>query len=93
MNKEEHLVKIATAANEPLAHMWAEDLENQGIPCLAKPVGGPGITGVWAAAVFEHELWVRASQAAEAVNILSEYEGAQGDLTIEYQRETEAEER
>lgn len=73
MDEEEPLVRIATAANEPLARMWAEALESQGIPCLVKPVGGPGIPGVWAAGIFEHELWVRASQAEEAEAILREY--------------------
>lgn len=82
--KEEPLVKIATAANEPLARMWAEALERQGIPCLVKPVGGPGIDGVWAGAVFEHELWVRASQAKEAAALLVDYDGPQADLTLEH---------
>lgn len=84
MEKEERLVKVATVANEPLAHMFAETLERQGIPCLVKPTGGPGISGVWAAGVFEHELWVRGSQVKEAKALLLDYNGPQSDLTIDY---------
>jgi hypothetical protein len=80
---EERLVKVATVANEPLAGMWAESLESQDIPCLVKPVGGPGISGVWAAGIFEHELWVRESQSEEARAILVEYNGDEADLSDE----------
>jgi len=83
LENEEQLVRVATVANEPLAHMFAESLERQGVPCLVKPVGGPGISGVWAAAVFEHELWVRESQAKEAKAVLLDYNGPQSELTLE----------
>ena len=84
LDKKEPLVRVATVANEPLARMFAETLEGQGIPCLVKPVGGPGITGVWAAAIFEHELWVRGAQAKEAKAILLDYNGPESELTIDY---------
>ncbi len=72
-SKDESLVRLTTAPNEPIARMWAEALENEGIPCLVKVTGGPGIAGVWAGPVVEHELWVRESQAAEAEALLGEY--------------------
>lgn len=52
------VVWLATAPNEPEAHMWAETLRRQNIPVFVRP-GGPGV-GAWASvASFEHELFVR----------------------------------
>ncbi len=82
-SKEESLVMIATVANEPLARMWAESLENEGILCLVKTVGGPGIAGVWAGPIVEHEIWVKASQAEEAEALLEEFAGPGEDLNLE----------
>lgn len=86
-DREDLLVKVATAANEPLARMWAETLDREGILCLVKPVTGPGTAGVWAAGIIEHEIWVRGSQAERAAAILSEMAGSDDDLIIERQPE------
>lgn len=80
-SKEETLVLIATVANEPMARMWAESLENEGIPCLVKTTGGPGIAGVWAGPIVEHELWVKRSQAEAAEALLEDLSGPEEDLS------------
>lgn len=52
------LVRLATAANEPEAQMWAETLRRHDIAVFVRP-GGPGV-GAWASvASFEHDLFVR----------------------------------
>lgn len=69
----EKIAYLATAPNEPLARMWAEILEDEGIHVMLKPLG-PGY-GAWAsAATFEHELYVVQSQLARAQEIIAEVE-------------------
>jgi hypothetical protein len=81
-DEREEMVKIASVANEPLARMWAELLERNGIPCLVKDVR-MGIGGVWTSALDEHEIYVRADQAEEAAALLTPYDGPKADLTVE----------
>lgn len=78
----EPIVYLATVPNEPLARMWAEILEDEGIPVMLKPLG-PGY-GAWAsAATFEHELYVLKSQLARAQTIIEEVEREGGPETGE----------
>lgn len=71
------IVWLATAPNEPIGAMWAEDLRGVGIPVLLRP-GGPGF-GAWGSvAVFEHHLYVRAPDIARARALLEEL-AADGD--------------
>ncbi|MDP2661534.1 MAG: DUF2007 domain-containing protein [Dehalococcoidia bacterium] len=79
--KEEPLVRVATVDSEPMARMLAESLENEGIKCLVKTTAGPGIAGLWAGSVVEHELWVRESQAKEAEDVLEAYWDSEEDQT------------
>ena len=68
---DDPIVFLATAANEPLARMWAEILADAGIRAMVK-AGGPGI-GAWgSAATLEHELYVLRSQLPEAETIIRE---------------------
>ena len=70
---DEPIVYLATVANEPLARMWQEILQDAGIRVMLKPLG-PGY-GAWAsAATFEHELYVLKSQLARAQEIIEEVE-------------------
>ncbi len=39
--KDDRLVKVGTAPNEPVAQMWKGALEAEGIPAMVKPTG-PG---------------------------------------------------
>lgn len=69
--EQDDIVWLATAPNEPIARMWAADLENEQIRVMLKP-GGPGF-GAWAsAATFEHELFVRRADLAHARELLAE---------------------
>ena len=70
---EDPIVYLATVGNEPLARMWAEVLEDEGIRAMVKPLG-PGM-GAWAsAATFEHELYVLRSHLARAQAIVRQIE-------------------
>lgn len=73
MSKPEHddIVWLTTAPNEPIARMWAADLEHEHIRVMLKP-GGPGF-GAWAsAATFEHDLFVRRADLERARELLAE---------------------
>lgn len=62
------LVWLATAPNEPEAHMWADTVRANDIPVFVK-AGGPGV-GAWASASsFEHELFVRERDLLKARRI------------------------
>jgi len=78
---EEPLVKVAEAANEALAGMWAELLENNGIPCLAKATG-VGIGGWASAALLPHYLYVRAGDEQRAIELLESFAADDPSLTI-----------
>lgn len=73
MSTPEHdeIVWLTTAPNEPIARMWAADLDNEQIRVMLKP-GGPGF-GAWAsAATFEHDLFVRRADLERARELLAE---------------------
>jgi hypothetical protein len=73
VSKPDHddVVWLTTAPNEPIARMWAADLENEQIRVMLKP-GGPGF-GAWAsAATFEHDLFVRRADLERARELLAE---------------------
>lgn len=67
---EDPVVFLATAANEPLALMWADVLNEAGIRAVVKPEG-PGV-GAWGSAfALEHALFVLRSRHAEAAAIVA----------------------
>lgn len=68
---DDPIVYLVTAANEPMAQMWADILKDAGIQTMLKPIG-PGV-GAWAsAATFEHEIFVLRSQHARAEELLAD---------------------
>ena len=67
---DERLVSVATAPNEPIAHLWADALREGGIRVLVRAVG-PGI-GAWGSTFsLEHDLSVRAADAERARELLA----------------------
>ncbi|MCL4535260.1 MAG: DUF2007 domain-containing protein [Bacteroidetes bacterium] len=79
---EEQLVKLATAANEPIAGMVVGALEAEGIPAMAK-AKGVGMGG-WASVVMlEHDIYVRASDRQQAVEVIEPFLGAEVTLATE----------
>lgn len=63
------IVLLAVAQSEVEAQMWAGAVRAEGISVLVQP-GGPGM-GAWAStAAFEHRLFVRRDQLAQAQEIL-----------------------
>lgn len=71
---DERVVYLATAPNEPIARMWEQVLQDEGIRTLVQPLG-TGIGGWGSAATLEHELAVRASDVDRARLIIAELEG------------------
>ena len=68
---DDPIVPLTTAPNEPLAHLLAQVLLDEGIRTVVKP-RGPGY-GAWASvATFEHEVFVLASERARAQEIVAE---------------------
>ncbi len=77
---DEAVVYLATAPNEPVAQLWLQVLEDEGIRAMAKPAG-PGY-GAWGSvATFEHELFVLRSahdRASAVIADLREDDGLAG---------------
>jgi hypothetical protein len=72
---DEPIAFLATAPNEPVADMWVEALQQQGIRAMARPLG-PGFGG-WASAFnLEHALYVLESRLAEAREVIKAFEGS-----------------
>jgi hypothetical protein len=72
--RDDPVVYLATAPNEPLAQMWAETLRSNGIEVMVKPLG-PGL-GAWGSAfTFEHELHVLKSQLPQALLVIQDLNG------------------
>ena len=67
------VVYLVTAPNEPIAHLWEQMLADAGIPALVRS-GGVGAGGWGSAAMFEHDLYVRASDLARAREIVADEE-------------------
>jgi hypothetical protein len=75
--RDDPIVYLATVANEPLASLYADVLNEAGIKTMAKP-RGPGY-GAWAsAATLEHDLYVLRSRLSEAEAIVRELEAEAG---------------
>lgn len=67
----EPIVYLATAPNEPVAQLWLQVLEDEGIRAMAKPAG-PGY-GAWGSvATFEHEVFVLRSDHDRAAAVVAE---------------------
>ncbi|MDQ3045624.1 MAG: DUF2007 domain-containing protein [Chloroflexota bacterium] len=69
----EPVVFLATAPNEPMAHLWRDVLNDEGIRSLAK-AAGPGIGGWGTAFGMEHDLFVLESDLARSREILADLE-------------------
>jgi hypothetical protein len=69
---DEPLVHIATAPNEPLALMWAEILENEGIHSLVKS-GNLKAAMYMPSLLSRCEIHVLASEAEKAREIISPF--------------------
>ena len=76
---DDRLVKIASAGNQALGEMWREVLENNGIPCLLR-VAGPLLA--YATFTSQHDLFVAASDAVRARDLLAAYNQDEGDLAL-----------
>lgn len=74
----EPVVFLTRIANEPLAQLSRQVLEDEGIRVMLKP-SGPGFGGWGSAANLEHELYVLASHADKAREIISDLEAADGE--------------
>lgn len=69
MKSDDEIVLLGVASSEVEAGMWADQLHQAGIKTLIR-AGGPG-AGAWAsAATFEHQVFVRADQLADARDAL-----------------------
>ncbi|MBI2849673.1 MAG: DUF2007 domain-containing protein [Chloroflexi bacterium] len=64
------LIHVATAPNEPIALMWAEILENEGIRCMVKRTDPIGLVYLQST-LLPCEIHVLASQAEKAKEILT----------------------
>jgi hypothetical protein len=71
----EDLVFLLTAPNEPMARFWEQVLLDAGIPVLVRP-GGPGAGGWGSVAMFDHDLFVRERDLAQAREIIAADAGA-----------------
>jgi hypothetical protein len=74
----EPLVHIATAPNEPIAQMWQEILEEEGIHSILK---GAELTAAMyvPSGLFQCKIYVLASDAEKAKNLLTPFvEGKEG---------------
>lgn len=73
INKDDPIVFLTSAPNEPLAQLSADVLRQEGIRVLLRPAD-PGF-GAWASvATFTHELYVLKSQYDRALEILESLE-------------------
>jgi hypothetical protein len=69
---ESEIVHLATAPSEIEGMMWADAIRAEGINVMLRP-GGPG-AGAWASsATFEHALYVREEDFAEAQELLERF--------------------
>jgi len=69
--QDEPLVHIATAPSEPLAKMWAEILEKQGIQCLLKV--GDLQASMNPACDMQCDIYVLSSEAKKTKEILAPF--------------------
>lgn len=70
--RDEPLVKIATAPNEPIAQMWSGVLAEHNIPCLLKG-GNLGAAMYIPTMILPHQLYVVASEWDRAKELLAPF--------------------
>ena len=64
-------VRIATFDGEPLARLWEQRLQEEGIPCIVKSLGAG--YGAWGGNAFlPHALYVLSGDREQAAAMLSE---------------------
>jgi hypothetical protein len=80
--RDDPVVYLATAPNEPFAQMWATSLRDDGIEVMIKPLG-PGAGGWGSSFSFEHELYVLKSQFDAALRVIEDQKGQEGDNVTE----------
>ena len=79
--ERQRLIKVATAANEAVAQMLSELLEEQGIPCLVKAAGvGHGILSP---SLLPHYIYVPASLAERAREVTTFYLDSDASIGLE----------
>ena len=71
----EQLIRVARVHSEPLAEMWAELLRQEGINPLLRS-GGPGAGALASGALLEYSIWVLASDADRARQVLESLQSA-----------------
>ncbi len=65
----DQLVRVAPFHSEPMARLWEQTLRQEGIPCMARPLGaGPGVLGPTSA--MPYGLYVDAANAEQARYLL-----------------------
>ena len=78
--RQERIVLVATAPNEPMADLTRQVLADAGIRALLKPVG-PGYGGWGVATTLMHDVYVLEGDVERARGILAEIDsGADGPL-------------
>lgn len=76
---DDTLVKVAQAGNQALAEMWKDVLHNNGIPSMLRMAGGLTAYVTFAA---PYDIFVLASKADEARDLLAAYNEDEGDLAL-----------
>jgi hypothetical protein len=75
----EPLVRVAQAGNQSLAEMWKDVLQSNGIPSMLRIAGAVTAYVTFAA---PHDILVRASDAAQARDLLAAYNEDERDLAL-----------
>ena len=73
------LVKVAQAGNQALAEMWKDVLHSNGIPSMLRMAGGLTAYVTFAA---PYDIFVLASKAEEARDLLAAYNDDESDLAL-----------
>jgi hypothetical protein len=71
-NPSDEIVRLATAPNPPVAHIWEQALKEEGIRC--KIVGDYLETGLGNIPGMRAEIWVHKEDAERAQAIISDLE-------------------
>ena len=78
--RDQKVVRVTTARNEPLARLTQQVLEGEGIHVLLKPIG-PGYGGWGNATNLMHDVYVLEGDAARARELLETVQNG-GDLVL-----------
>ena len=73
------LVKVAQSGNQALAEMWKDVLHSNGIPSMLRMAGGVTAYVTFAA---PYDIFVLASKADEARDLLAAFNEDEGDLAL-----------